>query len=84
MNYFRLIFFPKFRPKKEFASNYFEEAGIPIRWMQYDSWFYKKGKDRVRKMRKFPQFDTIRKQMQKISDRKSNQTFSNLFKGRRR
>lgn len=27
-----------------FASQTFKENNIPIRWMQYDSWFYEKGK----------------------------------------
>ena len=27
-----------------FASRTFEENNIPIAWMQYDSWFYAKGK----------------------------------------
>ena len=26
-----------------FASNTFKDRNIPIRWMQYDSWFYQKG-----------------------------------------
>ena len=27
----------------EFASKTFKERNVPIRWMQYDSWFYQKG-----------------------------------------
>ena len=27
-----------------YASNYFRENNIPINWMQYDSWFYEKGR----------------------------------------